>query len=257
MNFDHLGPARDLFSLTFLLLGGALGSFLMTLRRSCTIHSGSRWIAVLLCFVSVALAALAGAVILSRGLVCTVPVFYLMGLFFLALGTAALRFPRAGGCTMIFAAGLFTVWLCVTYFAYPRFDDLQPLIVRAGGDGELIIRRGAAVRNRTGGSPAGEAEIWNVSGGGIIRFEAASINAHPAYPLIGGSGRGLITRVSRDREELFTLTNRLYRLVFSGGLGFSVETRTLEFSAGALPAGVSLTVLFDGTQLSVDPPIQL
>ena len=253
MNFEHFGPSRDLLYGAFLLLGAAAGAALLAYRRHSSLKSRARWISALLCLASAALAALAGSVILSGGLVFTVASHYPFAFFFLLLGAAALCFPLAGGCTSIFAAGLFTVWICFSFLTFPRFETPLTLSLRSSG-GELLIRRGA-VRD-TGGNHRG-AETWTVSGETGLVFEAAALTAHRSYPVIGGERRGLITRVLRDGEPLFAMTKNLYRFTFSGGLGFSLDNHRLELPAGTLPPGTSVSVVFNGERLSFDPPLQL
>ncbi|GHV84541.1 hypothetical protein AGMMS50230_01490 [Spirochaetia bacterium] len=266
MDFDHFGPSRDLLYLSVFLFGCVLGSFLMMIRKTCTLRQRSRWISVILCLVSAALAALTGSVILSQGLIFTAsPVYPFLPVFFV-LGTAALRFPRAGGCTIIFAAGLFAVWLCISFFVYPRFADGESvqLSIRSAENGELLFRRLIAARDAPKASEAwrqtveAAAETWNIEHNGRgITFEAVAITAYPGYPIIGGERRGLITQVVRDGEQLLALTKNVYRFRFSGGLGFSLDRYSLELPAAVIIPGINFAVLFDGKKLYFDPPIQL
>ncbi|MDR1307648.1 MAG: hypothetical protein LBK74_08755 [Treponema sp.] len=247
----NFGPSRDLFYLASLLFSIALGIFLVSRRKETSPRRRAGLISALLCFISLALASLAGAVILSGGVVFSAVSFYPPAVLFLSLGAAVVCFPRAGGCPFIFAAGLFSVWICLTFLVYPRFEEPERLSLRSGG-GSLILFR------LHGGSGT-DTETWNIrDNGSPLIFEAASVTAHPAYPLIGGERRGLIVRVQRDGEQLFALTRNLRRLEFSGGgLGFSLNKYGLELPPGALLPGMSLSVLFDGEKLYFDPPIQL
>jgi hypothetical protein len=256
MPFDALAafnfaPARDLLYFASLLFGIALGAFLVSMRKGISLRRRSGLISVLLCFTALALASLAGAVILSRGMVFAAASFYPFVVLFLSLGVAAVCFPRAGTCPIIFAAGLFAVWICFTFLVYPRFEEPERLSLRSGGGGLILLR--------LHGGPGKDAETWDIRDtGSPLIFEAASVTAHPAYPLIGGERRGMIIRARRDNKQLFAFTRNLYRLDFSGGgLGFSLYKYSLELPPGALLPGMSLSVLFDGEKLYFDPPIQL
>jgi hypothetical protein len=195
-------------------------------------------------------ASLACAVILSRGRIFALPSLYPWVCFSLALGTAAFRFPRAGGCTIIFVLGLFAVWICVSFLSYPGPDKPDGLSLYSAEDGHILIRKIAK-------GPE-EGESWNIEDDGkALVFEVAALTAHPSYPLVGGEQRGSIVRISRNGTQLFSLTGNGYRFRFSGGLGFSLTWHTLELPTGALLPGVSLSVLFDSQRLYFDPPIQL
>jgi len=167
---------------------------------------------------------------------------------FFVLGGLALCYPRAGGCSIIFAAGLFLVYMCFSFWVYPGLKDPERLVVRAS-ETDLVFRLGA--------------ETWDIQNDhydqGMICFEAVSITANPAYPIIGGERRGLITCVLRNDNELFVFTKTFNR--YSGGFrkswGVFRQEFTLDLSVRALPPGISLAVLFNGTQLYFDPPIQL
>ena len=244
MNFEFFGPSRDLLYLGSLLLGLAAGAFLITRKELCTPRRKSRLVSVILCLTAGFAASLAASIILTRGLVFTVGSVYPFVFLFLALGIVGICYPRVGGCTIIFAAGLIGILVCFTFLVFPGFQEPVKLTIRSSGGG-LIFRHDEMIRN-----------VHN--DGGTISFEASSITAYPAYPLIGGERRGLITRVLKNNEELFTLTNNL--TLHSGERrdtwGFSRENHVLSLPSGALPPGISLSVLFDGERLYFDPPIQ-
>jgi hypothetical protein len=243
--------SRDLLYLTSLLWGTAVGTFLASRRKEATLRRRSSRISAALFLSSLALSSLAGAVILSGALVFTVTSLYPFVILFLVLGTAAVCFPRAGAFPLIFAACLFAVWMCFTFLVYPRFEKPEQLSLRSGGGSLVLVR--------LHGSPGKDDTTWDIQdNGNPLVFEAASLTAHPAYPLIGGERRGLILRVRRNGQELFALTKNLYRFhFFGGGLGFSLEKYSLELPPGALLPGMSLSVLFDGEKLYFDPPIEL
>ena len=245
MHFDNFGMSRDLLYLCSLFLGAALAAFLVTLRKKCSLRLKSIMITVILLLCSLCIAALAGSIILSRGLIFSVSLLYPYVALFFILGGLALYFPRAGGCTMIFFLGIFAVYICFSFLIYPGLKEPERLIIRSSG-AELIFRR--------------DAETWEIPNNpGVITFKAVSITANPAYPLIGGEKRGLITQVLQNENDLFTLAFSNSR--YSGGLkkpwGFLREEYTLDLPSGSLLPGISLSVLFNGSQLFFDPPIQL
>jgi hypothetical protein len=272
MNFEHFGFARDLLYLAALLTGTCVALFLIMIQKTNTPYRRSVCISVIFCLASLAVASLAGAIILSRGLVFTVASLYPFVVLFLAMGILGVRFPRAGGCTVIFVTGLVAVWICFSFLAYPRFEELS---LRASGDGQLLIRKrvhtqepaqGPAGSFRAGGfiwrgtdgisgsrSPtAPDDETWNVKDdGGALFFEALSVTAYPGYPLIGGERRGIITNAGRNNEVFFSV--KRFRAF---GPGFMVNRYSLELPSGAMLPGMNLSVLFDGEKLYFDPAIQ-
>ena len=245
MDFEYFGLSRDLLYLCSLFLGTIAAAFIVMKRKECTMQRKSLQITLILFLAACAIASLAASVILSQGLIFTFGLIYPFVVLFLVLGFLALYFPLAGGCTIIFAAGLFAVIIGVSFLIYPGFKEPSGIVVRSSGT-ELIFRRGD--------------ETWDVNNDrNIIRFVAVSITAYPAYPLIGGERRGLITRVLRNGTELFILSGNSGR--FSGvnknSLGFLRQELTLDLPLGTMPPGISLSVLFDGKKLYYDPPIQL
>ena len=247
MDFEYFGLSRDLLYLCALLFGAAAAAFLVTLRKDCALRKKSFLITVTLCLSSLAIAALAVAVILSKGQVFTVRLTYPFLFVFFVLGGLALYFPRAGGCPILFAVSLFAVYICFSFLVYPSFREPERLVIRSSDTG-LIFRCGA--------------ETWNIQNDynqRMINFEAVSVTAYPAYPLIGGGRRGLITRVLRNEEELFSLSDNAKGLSgkFANSPGFERKDFTLDLPLGALPPGISLSVLFDGKLLYFDPPIHL
>jgi hypothetical protein len=221
----------------------------MMIQKTNTLHRRSVWLSVIFCFVSLAVASLAGTLILSRGLVFTVASLYPFVVLFLAMGILGVRFPRAGGCTIILVAGLVVVWICFSFLAYPRFAELS---LQSSGNGQLLIRRNAGISGT-----ATDGETWNVKDdGGALLFEAASLTAYPGYPLIGGERRGVITSAGRNSEQFFSV-KRFRSGSSSGGPGFMVNHYSLELPPGAMLPGMNLSVLFDGGKLYFDPAIQL
>jgi len=250
MDFEHFAPARDLFYLGSLLLGAALGSFLTTLLDTCTLRQRSVWITVILFLLSFALASLAGALILSGGLVFGMFSLYPFAILFFAIGTLGVRFPRIGGYAIIIATTVFFIWISFSFLVFPRLEEPEQLSLRSGTAGQILVRQGMTARG-FGNAGKLDAETWTIDDDGRpITFEAVSITAYPGYPLIGGDQRGIITQITR-RGEL------LYRFFRPLSLGFVLERHTLDMPSGSIRPGINLSVLFDGKRLYFDPPIQL
>lgn len=243
MDFDNFGPARDLLYVTMLFFGAAAGVLIKIIQKKYTLSQKSNWISVIFLLVSLGVASLAVSVILSMGMVFSVVSVYPFIPFFLALGILGMYFPRAGICSIVFAAGFFTAWICFTFLVFPELKEKEPvkITVRSSND-DYIFRRND--------------DAWNIKNDGrTITFEAASVTAYPGYPLIGGEQRGLIIRVLRKDEQLIAFTNSLFR--FSHSSGFILERYTLDLPPGAMLPGISFSVLFNGKHLYFDPPIQL
>jgi hypothetical protein len=191
---------------------------------------------------------LAASIILSRGLIFGVSIIYpFIGLFFV-LGGLAVYFPRAGGYPAIFFAGLCTVYICFSFLAYPGLKEPEQLVARATGTGLVIKQKDGARDIDT-----------SFNGDDIIGFEAVCVTANPAYPLIGGERRGLITCILGNREELFSFygKGKKQQNSFRGSWGSRYENFYLELPVRAMPPGIGVKVLFDGKQLYFDPPVQL
>lgn len=255
MELSYFALSRDLLYFSSLLVGASAGAFIIIRRKTCTLRQRSRWITVILCLISSALASLAASVILTRGAVFSITSVYYFIILFLVLGAAGISFPRAGGCTIIFITGICAVWLSFSFFAYPRFDEPARLVIRSSGS-EYVFHKNDST--------------WNFrNDGGTLTVEAVSITAYSGFPLIGGERRGLITEVLQNNERLFTLAERTAapdhvrtaRQNSSLSIGdrhrvFSREFHFLDLPMGALLPGVGLPVLFDGNKLYFDTSIR-
>ena len=240
MNFENFGLARDLLYLTFLFIGIITGAFLIIMTKSCTLRRKSQFITLILFLAALAVASLAIAVILTRGRVFSVISIYPFLAVFLVFGIIGLYIPRAGISIIIGISGLYIILISFSFLVYPRFDDLDPLLVRATEE-SFVFRHGA--------------EMWDIQDtGGTIHFEAVCITAFSGYPLIGGEQRGLLTRVLRANEQLFSLRRRHISIL--GVPGFIREYSTLELPEGIMLPGFSLSVLFNGMELYIEETIQ-
>jgi hypothetical protein len=244
MSFEHFAPSRDLFYLTALSLGAGLGSLLMAYRKTSSRKQHMAWISTTLFLGSLIISALAAAIILSNGLIVTLPSLYPWGCLFVLLGALTIRFFKTGGCAIIFAGGLFVIWICISFLNYPSFTEPQRLVLESTPSGQIVIRR--------------DVKIWTAEDDGrALHIEAAAVTAHSSYPIIGRERRGAIIRIRRGDEQLAAISPRGYRFKHSGGLGFSLDQYTLELPPGILRPGINLAVLFNGRELYFDPPLQL
>ncbi|MDR2144644.1 MAG: hypothetical protein LBP29_09780 [Treponema sp.] len=268
MDFEHFPISRDLFYLTSLFTGAALGCFLAALSSAKRGRSG--WISAALCFLSCAVAALSGSIILSTGAVFKASPLFIPAAVFFVLGALGFRFPRLG-LVFVFLAGVFTVFAGAIFFRYPRFAD-DPAGTTAGNSvvmtvqstgGGILVRR---PRNQAGRAvqtdrtiqtdQADSAETWNLAerdSAESLYFEALTVEADLFYPVFGGERRGFFSGAGRGDETLFSV-----KTVFAEApsvLGFSSRYFRAELPAGALFPGVVFSVIFSGETLSFDPPV--
>lgn len=252
MEFDKLSLSRDFLYLFSLFAGTGVGSLLSVFKRENTLWNRSAWISLALFLFSGAVASIAASVIFSRGGIFSVSPVYLPAIITFVLGVLAVRFPCVGGCTLIFAAGLCAVWICVSFLRFPRFDYEKPEIsLQARGEGLLIVNRRAR-----------KPETWNIkndrepgSAGEPLEFEAVTFTAAFPWPVIGGKKRGLITQIKRGSETVFSAGGR--GLNAAGKALGTVQHFSLTLPAEALPPGIHVSVLFDGEKLYLDPPVPL
>jgi hypothetical protein len=223
MDFEHFSVSRDLFYLASLFAGAALGCFLAA--WSSVRRGRSGWISVALCFLSCAVAALSGSIVLSMGAVFKAFPLFIPSAVFFVLGALAFRFPRAGAVFVLFA-GLFTVFAGVVFLRYPRFTLPDDPAGSAGHPGYLLVMTvqssggGIVVRkSRDAADPSDpaalsdsanpdSAETWNLAQGdsaGSLYFEALAIEANPLYPVFGGEKRGLFSGAGRGAETFFSV----------------------------------------------------
>jgi len=240
MSFENFGLARDLLYLTALFIGLGIGAFLLIKTKPCTLRRRSQLIALMLFLAAFAVVSLAAAIMLTRGRVFSVISIYPFMLIFIVFGIIGLYIPRAGISIIIALSGLYIILISLSFLVYPRFDDLDPLLVRATEE-SFVFRHGT--------------EMWDIEDtGGVIHFEAVCITAYAGYPLVGGEQRGLVTQVLRANEQLFSLRKR--HLSILGVPGFVREYISLDFPEGFMLPGFSLSILFNGKELFFEETIQ-
>ncbi|MDR0587322.1 MAG: hypothetical protein LBG26_08795 [Treponema sp.] len=258
MDFEHFSISRDLFYLASLFAGAALGCFLAVLSSVRRGRGG--WISAALCFLSCAVAALSGSIILSMGAVFKAFPLFIPSAVFFVLGALAFRFPRTG-LVFVFLAGIFTVFAGAVFFRHPRFaaDPAgtagNPLVMTVQStDGGILVRKPPSQAGRA--VQADSDETWNLAemdSAESLYFETLAVEAHPLYPVFGGERRGFFSGAGRGDETLFSV-----KTVFAGALsvpGFSPRYFRAELPVRALFPGVVFSVVFSGETLSFDPPV--
>jgi hypothetical protein len=270
MDVRNFSIARDLLYLSGALMGVTAGYILSLFKKYLSIRSRNRLITVIFIAFSGVLAAFSAALVVSSG-----DIFSLRGLFFAAAAgvpvfALAVFFPRAAAYPLVLAGGLLTVWLGYSFLQFPPAAGAEsPLAyVRPEGAGRYSIRLPpqrvnpgdrAKTRDRTGAVPAEDrsaAAVFQISGNQPpLDIEAAHIRFHPWYPLIGGTGRGLITLIRRGDEVLYAdrrLENlalkNWYALIDSWGVVFQNVNGTVPLET--IPRGADMAVSFTGGALS-------
>ncbi|MDR2767792.1 MAG: hypothetical protein LBB82_05640 [Treponema sp.] len=258
MESDNFALYRDLFYLSFLFFGISAGAVLCRQRSGNTLRRRAAWLAAIYCFIACAAAFLSPAVVFSGGAVFTVKSIYLVCAVFFFAGAAGIYFPRSAGAALVFAAGIITIWIALAFARYPEFQTaegppyVESFALRSFGDGVRLVRQ-----NRKPDT-ADAAESWSLDyEESPLVFEAAAFSAHRLFPLVGGEKRGLITRVSRGGEVLFSVSPWMIRPLSRSRPGFSSRIFSLDLPAGALLPGMNLSVVFDGDSLVFDPPIHI
>jgi hypothetical protein len=281
MDFEHFSVSRDLLYLASLFTGAGLGCFLAALSSVRRGRSG--WISAALCFLSCAVAAISGSIILSTGAVFTAFPLFVPAAAFFVTGVLALRFPRAG-VVFVFLAGVFTVFAAAVFLRYPRFvspdnpagnGNLPVMTVQSTGGG-ILVRKTQRPADRAGSpdsTDSDSAETWNLAEGSpaeSLYFEALAVEANPLYPVFGGEKRGFFTGAGRGEEVFFSVktfffkapaASALSEIMPSPGidapsvLGFSPRYFRTELPIRALFPGLNFSVVLSGEALEFDPPV--
>ncbi|MDR2049710.1 MAG: hypothetical protein LBP69_09685 [Treponema sp.] len=287
MDFEHFSISRDLFYLASLFAGAGLGCFLAALSSVRRGRSG--WISAALCFLSCAVAALSGSIILSMGAVFKAFPLFVPSAVFFAAGVLALRFPRAG-FALVFLAGVFAVFSGAAFLRHPRLADNSAgnlvMTLRSTGGGILIRKpRDSAGRPGEAGLPApanrpsnpagaDAAETWNLAEDASpqnLYFEALAVQAHPLFPVFGGERRGFFSGAGRGNETLFSVKTIFFKAPAASSSSLSAESSLpetgpsipgfsphyfrVELPIRVLFPGMQFSVVFSGTALEFDPAL--
>jgi hypothetical protein len=276
MDVRNFSIARDLLYLSGALTGITAGYILSLFKTSISIRSRNRRITLIFIAFSGVLAAFSAAIVVSYG-----DIFSSRGLFFAAAACVpvfalAVFFPRAAAYPLILAGGLLVVWLGCSFLRFPlAAESRSPLLyVYHQGDNVYTVRiraESGAMGDTMGdgaekiAAPAAPAEDRAAVAVVQIRgtqppldLEGALIRFHPWYPLIGGTERGLVTRVRRGGEVVYVDSypeNSLLKAWYSrlGSIGITLQNIQGEVSLEALLRGTDLAVFFTDGALSLRP----
>jgi vacuolar-type H+-ATPase subunit I/STV1 len=143
MSFATFATARDMFYVSALLMGLALGFALRILKKG---KHRSVLITGVLYLFSLAVLVTTFVLILSRG-----AVFYDQGLVLIALcifGLTAICvfFPIPTAFPAIIIAGILAVWIGAAFWRFPREPDSQRTVQIAVRSGDLIPLIGGEIR---------------------------------------------------------------------------------------------------------------
>jgi hypothetical protein len=204
MEFEDYTAARDLFYLAALFAGAGIGCVLNRFRIKSTLRFRSRTITLALCLFSGMVAALAGALIYSKGLVVFEKSFYIPAIIAVVILILAIRFPRAAGFPLILVSGCLVIWIGYSFLQFPLLDtEFFQVLVYHEGKGQYAARFASG----EGTNPkqsffihlAGEEQPAE----GFLEFCFVRISYVPSFPLIGGENRGIITEIRGETEVFY------------------------------------------------------
>jgi hypothetical protein len=264
MELRNFSLARDLLYAGGALTGIALGYILTLFWKDMTIRSRNRRITLIFFVFSGALAAFSAAILVSSG-----DIFSAGSLFFVAgacvpVFALAVCFPRAAAYPLILAGGLLAVWLGYSFLRFPLISSGSPLLyVSHEGDNAYSVRI-PAEPGETGdrAAPAGDGTgqsgdravitVSHISGNQPpLTVQGILISFDPRYPLVGGTERGLISRIRRGSETLYADSRTISRRARPGFLGAGFQPLEETVFLDAVPRGANLAVFFDGEALSL------
>jgi hypothetical protein len=213
MEFEDYAAARDLLYLAALFAGSGIGCVLNRFRLESTLRFRNRTVTLALCLFSGMVAALAGALIYSRGLIVFEKSLYIPVLLTAALLVPAVRFPRALGFPLILVSGCVVIWMGYSFLQFPRFDrGAFRVSVSGEGNGQYAVRFASGRRANQEQNLvirlAGEGE----GGENFLEFSFIRLGYAAPFPLIGGENRGIITEI-RGKDTVFYADKR-----FAGNL---------------------------------------
>jgi hypothetical protein len=205
MKFEDYTAARDMFYLAALFAGAGIGCILNRFRIKSTLRFRNRTVTLALCLFSGMVAALAGALIYSKGLIVFEKPLYIPVLIAAVLLVLAVRFPRAAGFPLILISGCAVIWIGYSFLQFP--------LIAAGGSFRVSIfnegngQYAARFASRRGVNP-GQNLLIHESGeppeDRFLEFNLVRVSYAAPFPLIGGENRGIITEIRGENEVFFT-----------------------------------------------------
>jgi hypothetical protein len=195
MNTEQFPLARDLFYLNWAFIGAALGCFLRRFRRSAGISCKNRTLAFAAVLLSGAVAAAAGAFIVSGGAVFSGQALYLPALLILVVLAAAFRFPRACGLPLFLLGGVFIVWAAFSLLRYPPASGGELARITNEGARRILVSCETVSGAEDGVTPSPRRVEVAAPEGADIEITYTEVTAASHFPLIGGVSRGLVTGI--------------------------------------------------------------
>jgi hypothetical protein len=202
MEFEDYTTARDLFYLAALFTGAGTGCVLNLFRIESTRRFRNRAVTLALCAFSGMVAALAGSLIYSNGLIVFERPLYIPALIAVVLLILAVRFPRAAAFPLILVSGCAVIWIGYSFLQFPLISAGEPprVSVYHAGNGQYAARfaSGAKPGQNILISLEGERRPENRS----LEFGFVRVSYAASFPLIGGENRGIVTEI-RGEDEVF------------------------------------------------------
>jgi hypothetical protein len=256
MEFESFTLSRDLLCLAGALTGATVGFVAGLGRGDTTIRGRNRLITIALVVFSAAVAAFAGAILVSRAAIFDGVLPFIVPALCVPVFALAFRFPRAAGYPLILAGGLLAVWLGYSFLRYP--------LVKSGGIPLAVLQNdgagGCLLRLPAGPADAALSAALPLPGtGSPAELRAALVGFNRLYPLIGGEERGFVSLVRRGGEILYAepgfrgLAGAWYRRLeglqkkHDAGITFRELQGTAD--TDAIPQGMDLRVFIEGEGL--------
>jgi hypothetical protein len=206
MEFENYTAARDLCYLAALFAGAGIGCVLNRFRIKSTLRFRNRAVTLALCSFSGMVAALAGALIYSNGLIVFERPLYIPAFIAAALLVLAVRFPRAAGFPLILISGCAVIWIGYSFLQFPLIAAGESLRVSISNEGNG--QYAARFVSRKGTNPEQDLLI-HFEGEGrsedrFLEFTFVRVSYAPSFPLIGGETRGIIPEVRNENAVFYT-----------------------------------------------------
>jgi hypothetical protein len=260
MEFESFAAARDLLCLTGALMGVTLGYVASLGRGDMTIRMRNRRITILLIVFSAAVAAFAGAIIVSKAAIFDEILLFAAPALCVPVFALAFRFPRVAGYPLILAGGIFTVWLGYSFLRYPPVKDGEVPLAVLQNDGE----GGCLLRLPSGPADAALSAAMPLPEGiSSVEFHGLFVGVSRFYPLLGGEKRGLVVLVRRNGEIFYTepgfqgLVGSWYEyldvLQKKRSLGITFRELQNTVDIDTIPPGMGIQVFVDGENLIFRP----
>jgi hypothetical protein len=202
MDFEQFSLARDLFYLNWAFIGAALGCFLNRFRRNAGISYINRTLTFAIILVSGAVAAAAGAFIVSRGAVFLDGTLYIPALLILVILAAAFRFPLAGGFSLFLLSGVFIVWVAFSLLRYPPASEGELALISNDGNRRILIGFETLSGENGGIKLVRRRSDLTVPAGSVIEITYTEVSCTPCFPIIGGGAWGLVTEIKSNAENI-------------------------------------------------------